>query len=97
MSRARSSGVRRLLQEAAELEHDTCTDYSAAPLEDDLFQWHFTIRGPGAEFEGGIYHGRIVLPSDYPFKPPEIYLSTPSGRFEASQQKDLLVDLKLPS
>lgn len=22
------------------------------------------------------------LPSEYPFKPPEIYLSTPSGRFE---------------
>lgn len=86
MSRARSSGVRRLLQEASELEQDKSTDYKAAPLEDDLFQWHFTIRGPGAEFEGGIYHGRIVLPSEYPFKPPEIYLSTPSGRFEVNKK-----------
>lgn len=24
----------------------------AARQQDDLFQWHFTIRGPGAEFEG---------------------------------------------
>lgn len=24
----------------------------AALHQDDLFQWHFTIRGPGAEFEG---------------------------------------------
>ncbi|ORY78430.1 ubiquitin-conjugating enzyme/RWD-like protein [Leucosporidium creatinivorum] len=82
----RSAGVRRLLQEAAELEADDCRDYQAAPLEDDLFQWHFTIRGPGAEFEGGVYHGRMVLPSEYPFKPPEIYMATPSGRFEINKK-----------
>ena len=42
-----------------------------------MFDWHFTLRGPrDTEFEGGIYHGRIVLPSDYPFKPPNIMLLT---------------------
>lgn len=82
---SRSAGVRRLLQESAELENESCAEFTAAPLDDDLFHWHYTIRGPsGAEYEGGVYHGRIVLPSDYPFKPPEIYLSTPSGRFEVS-------------
>lgn len=29
----RSAGVRRLLQEAKELERDDCADYAAAPLE----------------------------------------------------------------
>lgn len=29
----RSAGVRRLLQEAQELERDDCADYAAAPLE----------------------------------------------------------------
>lgn len=29
----RSAGVRRLLQEATELESDDCPDYKAAPLE----------------------------------------------------------------
>ncbi|KAK4048728.1 hypothetical protein OIO90_005721 [Microbotryomycetes sp. JL221] len=53
---------------------------------DDLFQWHFTIKGPGEDFEGGVYHGRMVLPSEYPFKPPEIYMSTPSGRFEVNKK-----------
>jgi ubiquitin-conjugating enzyme E2 J1 len=42
-----------------------------------MFDWHFTLRGPReTEFEGGIYHGRILLPSDYPFKPPNIILLT---------------------
>lgn len=43
----------------------------------NMFDWHFTLRGPrDTEFEGGIYHGRILLPSDYPFKPPNIILLT---------------------
>lgn len=43
----------------------------------DMFEWHFTIRGPpDTEFEGGIYHGRIMLPTDYPFKPPNIMFLT---------------------
>ncbi|GAA5883771.1 hypothetical protein JCM3774_005668, partial [Rhodotorula dairenensis] len=57
----RSAGVRRLLQEAQELERDDCPDYAAAPLEDDIFSWHFTVRGPkSSDFDGGIYHGRLV-------------------------------------
>jgi ubiquitin-conjugating enzyme E2 J1 len=50
-----------------------------------LFCRHFTIRGAdGTDFEGGIYHGRILLPPEYPFKPPHIILLTPSGRFETN-------------
>ncbi|BGP29832.1 hypothetical protein JCM10296v2_001578 [Rhodotorula toruloides] len=82
----RSAGVRRLLQEAKELENDDCPDFAAAPLEDDLFSWHFTIRGPGGDYEGGLYHGKMILPSEYPFKPPEIYMLTPSGRFEVNKK-----------
>lgn len=41
------------------------------------------MRGPdGTEYEGGIYHFRIQLPSEYPFRPPSIMLLTPNGRFE---------------
>ena len=48
--------------------------------QENLFEWHFTIRGPeGTEFEGGIYHGRVVLPSEYPMKPPSIILMTVCG------------------
>ena len=48
-----------------------------------MFEWHFTIRGPAdSPFERGVYHGRILLPAEYPFKPPNIVFLTENGRFE---------------
>jgi len=48
-----------------------------------MFEWHFTIRGAEeTDFEGGLYHGRILLPAEYPYKPPHIIFLTKSGRFE---------------
>lgn len=35
-----------------------------------------------APLQGGIYHGRILMPAEYPFKPPAFVMLTPSGRFE---------------
>ena len=68
--------VKRLMREAQELAEPTY-DYFAQPLSDNLFEWHFTVRGPAeTEFDGGIYHGRIVLPPDYPMKPPNIIVLT---------------------
>jgi len=78
-----NAGVKRILREAAELANDPSPDFTAHPLERDLFDWHCTLRGPpGTEFEGGLYHFRIVLPAEYPFRPPSIILLTPNGRFE---------------
>ncbi|KAJ7684977.1 ubiquitin-conjugating enzyme/RWD-like protein [Mycena polygramma] len=78
-----NSAVKRIMQEARELANDPSPEYSAAPLEDDIFEWHCTLRGPaGTEFEGGLYHFRILLPAEYPFRPPSLMMLTPSGRFE---------------
>lgn len=67
------------MREAHELSKPT-DEYSAHPLEDNLFEWHFTMRGPqSSEFEGGVYHGRILLPTEYPMKPPNIILLTVSN------------------
>ncbi|VDK86179.1 unnamed protein product [Litomosoides sigmodontis] len=82
----KSTGVKRLMKEAAELRNPTDM-YYAQPLEDNLFEWHFTVRGPAdTDFEGGIYHGRILLPVDYPMKPPSVILLTPNGRFQLNQK-----------
>ncbi|CAJ1958534.1 unnamed protein product [Cylindrotheca closterium] len=50
------------------------------PLVSNLRHWHFSFRGCGI-YERGIYHGRIILPKDYPASPPRVQLWTPSGRF----------------
>ncbi|XP_022238900.1 ubiquitin-conjugating enzyme E2 J1-like isoform X1 [Limulus polyphemus] len=82
----RSPAVKRLMKEAQELRQPT-EEFFAQPLEDNLFEWHFTVRGPpDSEFDGGIYHGRIILPPDYPMKPPSIILLTPNGRFELNKK-----------
>ncbi|GMS84181.1 hypothetical protein PENTCL1PPCAC_6356, partial [Pristionchus entomophagus] len=82
----RSAGVRRLMQEAKELREPT-EMYHAQPLEDNLFEWHFTVRGPAdSDFDGGIYHGRMTFPPEYPMKPPNIILLTPNGRFELNKK-----------
>merc|ERR1719509_530060 len=33
-------------------------------------------------YKGGLYHGKLVFPSEFPFKPPSIYMITPNGRFK---------------
>ncbi|KAL6485712.1 hypothetical protein MHYP_G00051040 [Metynnis hypsauchen] len=82
----KSPAVKRLMKEAAELR-DPTEHYHAQPLEDNLFEWHFSVRGPpDSDFDGGIYHGRIILPPEYPMKPPSIILLTPNGRFEVGKK-----------
>ena len=86
-----SAAVKRLMREAAEMSTAT-SEYFAAPLEDNLFEWHFTVRGPeDTDFQvssgylkihyinfvqGGIYHGRIIVPAEHPMKPPDIIFLT---------------------
>lgn len=52
------------------------------PFRNNLLHWHFSIQGPkNSVYEEGIYHGRIILPKDYPGSPPRVQVLTPSGRF----------------
>ncbi|KAJ1964487.1 hypothetical protein IWQ62_002917, partial [Dispira parvispora] len=77
------ASVKRLMKEWRSLQKENAAMYTASPLEDNLFEWHFTIKGQkGTEFEQGKYHGRILLPTEYPFKPPSIVFLTPNGRFQ---------------
>ncbi|EPS72508.1 hypothetical protein M569_02250 [Genlisea aurea] len=79
----RNPSVLRIMQEIKEMQTNSSDDFMCLPLEDDIFEWQFAIMGPrDTEFEGGIYHGRIQLPVEYPLKPPSFMLLTPSGRFE---------------
>jgi len=82
---SKSPSLRRIQADIRELARDPSDQYFVAPMENDMFVWHFTIRGAeGTDFEGGIYHGRILLPAEYPYKPPHIMFLTPSGRFETN-------------
>lgn len=77
------NGKRRLLSELRKLQKDPPHHFRAEPLEENIFEWHFTILGPeDSDFEGGVYHGKLKLPPEYPMKPPKIILLTPQGRWK---------------
>ncbi|KAI9793917.1 MAG: hypothetical protein M1816_007169 [Peltula sp. TS41687] len=86
---SKSPTIKRILREASELStnHNTNTDFRASPLDSNLFEWHFTLRGPpSSPYADGLYHGRIVLPTTYPLRPPSFRFLTPSGRFETNRE-----------
>jgi len=59
----------------------------AAPDEKDILTWNFIIHGPpDSPYVGGEYHGVLIFPSEYPFKPPGIKMYTPSGRFQPDKK-----------
>jgi len=93
----RNPAIRRIMSEWKELKRNKSSQLTAHPLEDNLFEWHFTFRGaPDSDFEGGLYHGRILLPHNYPMKPPNIVFLTPNGRFEVGMKICLTVSAHHP-
>ncbi|PVU88566.1 hypothetical protein BB561_005777 [Smittium simulii] len=82
---AKSPSIRRILSEWKELQKEPPTNFRAFPNEDDIFLWHFMIEGPkDTVYEGGQYHGKLVLPAQYPHKPPKLIFLTKNGRFETN-------------
>ena len=79
--------IRRITRELSEIQSNPSLHWTIQVIGDNILEYHFTIRGPPAtEFEGGLYHGRILLPINYPFAPPSIMLLNPNGRFETGKK-----------
>ena len=78
----RKLGLRRLQKEYKKLQEDPPTGIIVSPTGDDWFTWYYLLEPTQAPFENGQYMGKIVFPSEYPFKPPDIYMITPNGRFQ---------------
>eukprot|EP00127_Corallochytrium_limacisporum_P000783 Clim_evm69s25 gene=Clim_evmTU69s25 len=73
----------RLRKEYARLKKSPIPYITAEPLASNILEWRYCLRGPqDSPFEGGYYHGKIVFPSQYPLKPPSVYILTPNGRFK---------------
>ncbi|EPR63278.1 ubiquitin-conjugating enzyme subfamily protein [Toxoplasma gondii GAB2-2007-GAL-DOM2] len=58
------------------------------PDMNDTLTWHFVLHDLPADspYHGGVYHGKLVFPPNYPFAPPSIFMLTPSGRFEVNKR-----------
>ena len=82
MSKSKTATA-RLKQDLLRLKKDPVPYVLAEPLPSNILEWHYVVTGPEASpYEGGCYHGKLVFPPQYPFKPPTIYMITPNGRFK---------------
>lgn len=55
--------------------------------ESDLCTWYFVIYDlKDTPFDGGFYMGKVMLPKEYPLKPPDFVFITPNGRFETNKK-----------
>ena len=77
--------AQRLRKELRDLKKNPVQNITASPKENNILEWHYVIEGPkNSPFEGGWYHGVVIFPKEYPFKPPSIQMTTPNGRFKVA-------------
>lgn len=81
--------VRRLTKELRALQKDPMKSpkITVCPCEENILEMHYVIEGsPDTPYAGGIYHGKLIFPKDYPLKPPSVMMLTPSGRFQPNRR-----------
>lgn len=80
-----SGATKRLAKEYQQIRLDPPEFAVARPNEKNILEWHYIITGPpDTPYHDGQYYGTLNFPPDYPFKPPSIKMSTPSGRFQCN-------------
>lgn len=83
----------RIMKEIELLQTKPNEFFDAVPEEGNIFNWYFLIRGPKemhnqegklvpCPYADGFYIGNLILPIEYPFKPPDFIMLTPSGRYD---------------
>ncbi|KJA13524.1 hypothetical protein HYPSUDRAFT_119175, partial [Hypholoma sublateritium FD-334 SS-4] len=84
---ASEAAQKRLSKEYAAMQKEPPPFVWAAPDEKNILTWNYLIRGPpDSPLTGGEYHGVLLFPAEYPFKPPGIKMFTPSGRFSPDEK-----------
>ena len=64
---ASRTAVERLRKEFQRVSKSPPEFITAMPLESNILEWHFVIEGPpNSPYAGGIYHGKLVFPPQYP-------------------------------
>ncbi|XP_018606855.2 ubiquitin-conjugating enzyme E2 J2-like [Scleropages formosus] len=83
--RAPTTATQRLKQDYLRIKKDPVPYICAEPLASNILEWHYVVRGPEkTPYEGGYFHGKLMFPREFPFKPPSIYMITPNGRFKCN-------------
>ena len=89
---SKSTGAIRLQKEHMQLakrhvQNKALHNFVASPDINNLYIWYYVIFGlKDCPYEGGYYMGKIIIPKEYPLKPPGIEMITPNGRFDVNKR-----------
>ena len=79
--------TKRLNRELNIITKDPIPGIDLRANEDNILEWHFVIHGKeDTPYYGGMYHGKLIFPSNFPFGPPKIIFLTPNGRFKTNER-----------
>ena len=81
-------GLMRLKKEYKLMIQDPLPNAIAVPNPNNWFKWHFAIYNLPSDtpYHGGVYHGELRFPNNYPMGPPSIIMHTTSARFEPGKK-----------
>ena len=80
-----STATRRLMKEYSILKKKPVDNIIARPST-NVHKWYFMLHSLDGDYKDGLYIGKIVFPSNYPFSPPDVIFLTPNGRFETNKK-----------
>ena len=86
---------KRILKELNEIKKDPPSNCSAGLLNsEDSYVWEASIIGPiGTVYQNGIFKLKILFPTDYPFKPPNIKFNTKIYHPNINSQGNICLDI----
>jgi ubiquitin-conjugating enzyme E2 J2 len=80
-----AAATKRLQKEYQTILKDPTPLVRAVPDKNNILHCHFLFFFPNnhdSPYAGGVYHGKLVFPKNYPMAPPSIMIMTPTGRFK---------------
>lgn len=78
--------IKRLMKEYQKLKEKPVKNIFALPNPDNIFEWHFILYDLDSPYTNGFYHGKLIFPTEYPNKPPNLIFLTPNGRFKPQEK-----------
>ncbi len=78
---------KRLIGEIKIIKKDPLQFIDICPDDKDILTWYFLVRPPpDCDYAGGYYIGKLLYSPEYPDKPPDYEMLTPSGRYNINDK-----------
>ena len=83
---------RRLRKDFDKFQNDESITVSLK--DNNLYEWEATIKGPSdSPYEDGKFVLEIIIPHEYPFKPPKVTFKTKIDHFNVNSKGEIELDI----